>query len=772
MEKLDKVIQVLSLVNSEKRDATLQNIVLYILYSLNEACTLKDVHNFISDEFEVSFSLDELQNIITQLESVGKVSRKSSKYSIASDISEDINNAIRISKEKTEVLFQEFDQQISKLGGIEFSESRKRELFKSFQEYLCECIYIFGRGSVNIFKKNSADFQDTRLKVLRALLLSIKVKEERDVISLFIKTFPDNLTSTQVDLINDLIERSEDFYSLGLSEDQFDELRKANFMDWVFFLDTNVLYSILDLHVHPENDACIKILEILKSNPEIFKIKLSYLQKTHNELKKKRQVFDQYIPKTIYSESQIKAMLNSQKLDSFSERYLQKMLQLGSDTPHPTESIDRHITILKSKGIEINRKDLAVDEASEYFTQCISDYKRVESILNEAKFEKTHQMKPPKDIEKVEHDIFLREAIKRFRILKPFSLNDCKFFGITIDTYLLKYDQYQLKHDSVTSDLIFPTFFRPAFILSKLLKLVPVKTNDYKKAFVKSLLALSISDGRKKNTKTILKTVSRFKAMGLEDPKVILSCITDDFFLRKIEEAQTENEDALIQTLLQEKIEKQITSVEVENESLREKLDTVEQTHASTLDTKNTLETEINNLKNRYEQTVDDLRIFRKEFDKLKAKKEKTKVEKDKADQLSIEQPPVLTPPLPTEDSPLEKPINERMINWPVVGKKLFNAGRTISKAFFTLNLIFALFFLFMGCIDFPNSQTYFVVAGVGAIVTTVMPSRRLRWKLLIELIVLSVFVTFFFANSQRINGCLKSLFVKVEPQPVSMVVI
>ena len=90
-----------------------------------------------------------------------------------------------------------------------------------------------------------------------------------------------------------------------------------------------------------------EILNIVKENS--FGIKFRYLPETLKELRKKRRVFKDNIPLVNFTKSQLRAMLNSGKLDEIARPYYEKKLIDPDNTPHPIDIIDHAKTILQDK---------------------------------------------------------------------------------------------------------------------------------------------------------------------------------------------------------------------------------------------------------------------------------------------------------------------------------------------------------------------------------------------------------------------------------------
>ncbi|MBK9985285.1 MAG: hypothetical protein IPP15_23580 [Saprospiraceae bacterium] len=88
---------------------------------------------------------------------------------------------------------------------------------------------------------------------------------------LIVDKFPDYVSKEDLNFLNEISLKTQSFVSLGVKPEEIKEISDMNLIDWVLYLDTNVIYSLLSLHSHPENEACIALIKLIKDNPEIIK---------------------------------------------------------------------------------------------------------------------------------------------------------------------------------------------------------------------------------------------------------------------------------------------------------------------------------------------------------------------------------------------------------------------------------------------------------------------------------------------------------------------
>src|SRR5690606_4427267 len=104
---------------------------------------------------------------------------------------------------------------------------------------------------------------------------------------------------------------------------------------------------------------------------------------------------------------------------------------------------------------------------------------------------------------------------------------------------LVQFDKSQLEdHNDVNS---FPVFFKPSFLLNKLVRVLPIQTSDYKKAFIKAVTSKGFHKDSSKS-RDVLKIVNYLKSQGIDDERVVYNIISQDIFLEKYHK-ESQNED-------------------------------------------------------------------------------------------------------------------------------------------------------------------------------------------------------------------------------------
>lgn len=118
MEKLNNIIQILSLLTTDKRKQSYKELILFILFALHTSCSDKEINDFIDNEFGIKLQADEFKEAINELLEDGTISVESDKkYVLSKNVYEDFEANHLKSKAKNKELETEFYAQIDEISG-------------------------------------------------------------------------------------------------------------------------------------------------------------------------------------------------------------------------------------------------------------------------------------------------------------------------------------------------------------------------------------------------------------------------------------------------------------------------------------------------------------------------------------------------------------------------------------------------------------------------------------------------------------------------------
>jgi hypothetical protein len=620
MTDINKIIRVLDLSKSDARDGTLDGIIKYIIFnSGSKGIEERRLSREILKELALEVHEQDINDSLTRLDDE-EVLEKTNKGNLKLVLDEELKlkqQTININ-ESREARFNLFKTHIEKIAtNIDYPIVEKEidDLWEIFRTFIYECYLTHGKNAISNFTNGENEHEDSVKQLVKKYRKEAANKKLSKILAKYIQIYPKVIDSNILKYLTDLANKTESFYSLGLSQEEYNKLYEDLKFDWIVFVDTNFIYSILSLHNHPENQAAKFLLELGTELGISFK----YTTKTYNELNHKKADFEKYLEKDLQP-TQIKALLQSGKLDNFAQSYYEKLIEDKDNTPHPSDIITHSQNSMKEKSLVIyNSKFERLTNNEEYLLDQESQYNSYLTLLDEARVEKGLRRKGQKDPLQVQHDVFLREAILSLRKVNVTSMNTAKYFGVTLDKTLIKFDSYQLGKKAV--GVIIPTFFKPSILLKKLLKQAPLKTKeDYLRAFVSTISTPAIEDNNYVS-KIAIRSLKYFHNMGIDNEKLILGCLKDELFLKSFEEK--ENNQSELNEFVESAINKQISEqttkmeeLEVEIKEKSKRLDKAsELTHLTSKENKKLTE--------RANELKDTLDIYNKELKKLKKKAEK-----------------------------------------------------------------------------------------------------------------------------------------------------
>lgn len=618
-----KVLTTLSLAASDTRTDTLTSIIISSLFQ--NTSSKQDLAKQIEIHFDFEPYESELFTLIDQLIDDNRIVINSGMLTLSEDEKSNFQILETELQDKDKQRFQNFKNFVIDDLGEKLETSEIKLIWGVFVEYLYNNFFEFGEEAFYRFhphledKGNSDNDEDFFSVASRKLQ-----KQELFIIfKLAVEKFPEYASVDDLDFLVDLAQKTVCFSSLGIDPKIVDDDTSQSLLDWVLYLDTNVLYSILRLHSHPENEACLALMELINSNRDRLKIALRYSELTKKELSAKKDDFkmiDENLPN-----SAIRALLKSEDIDDFSRQYYDNLISDRESTLHPSKVIELGPqTLLKKYKIDISRNKKRLEQISdEYLNVKIQDYRRFideKNLVRQEYNERngTHLRSIFKSDKQITHDISIRELLlhQRASVLKPgveASINSVKYFGITIDSLLLEFDLKQIK--DYNDEHSFPVFFKPSYLLSKLVKLLPIKTTDYKKAFIKAVTTKGFNkDPQKSND--ILRIVNYLKRMGIDDEMVIYNLISKELFLETYNKKRKDtefDESYFIESELNKEFKQRKEELEHTKEALKSKEEELQKT---TLENQNIQKRELN-LRTKKKQLETDLSIYEKSIQKL-----------------------------------------------------------------------------------------------------------------------------------------------------------
>lgn len=418
----------------------------------------------------------------------------------------------------------------------------------------------------------------------------------------------------------------------SLNKDTLDMINKFSKTQPEFdlFIDTNFLFSILELHDNPSNEAAILLLNIANKLKGKVRIKFYTLPITINEAKKVLSMVSKD-----FNDLRITPVLAQVSLEdhSIGNGIMRKFLSDAAKNNRTLTSeiyfspyIKNMITIARSKQIEL-------------FNEKIDDYTGDEDVISdiEKQLEREKHTPHPKTYEQLEHDIVLWHFIKNRRKIGIESPLEAKSWIITIDYRLLGFDAFKstVYHSEI------PICVHPTSLIQLMQFWIP-RTEEFDETIFNSIrmpFLLGEFDHKAEEASIkILEALGRFEDINNLQKDTITSIFYNDALRQKmINEPDIEKRIALIkEELITELHTKEIKVQGLENELIKEKtrnkyLSTQETKKNNELDQlKNNLRQEskenkklLNKFSEKSTLQEKEIKLLQKKFGELKSYKEK-----------------------------------------------------------------------------------------------------------------------------------------------------
>ncbi|KAB2918732.1 MAG: hypothetical protein F9K23_00930 [Bacteroidetes bacterium] len=635
MKDFNKVLHTLNLAASDTREETIKSIIITSLYEFEKPVPYSELIDNINLVFELNLYDAELKRIVQYLEDEGVVVSVKEGLYLSKDVILKIRDEHRQFNTIDDKRFENFSTFLNeKCSNIMLTVDDRSQLWKVYLEYLYECFYQFSVESQKYFSDNQNRDIIYSAQVFDSAIVKLNKNEQKTAFKIIVDHFSDYASREIIDFIDEIGQKTISFASLGLSPEAVDNNFDKEIIDWILYLDTNFLYSILDLHINVENDACKELLKLFLANNKHIKISFRYTDLTLKELKHKKDDFSNLDGNL--TDSAIRALLKSEDLDEFSRKYYTSLLEKREDTIHPSKVIDLVDYTLPRKGITISQtKSIVESIGEEYLDTRIQEYVRYIGAKNEYRREyaaknKTNYREIYRNDSQLRHDITLRETIIRYRekIIKKEiqTFNDAKYFGLTLDGILLGYDSLLAKNYVGKK---YPIFFRPSYLLNKLIRVLPVKTDNYKKAFIKAVSTRGFNkDTRKSND--LIKIASYLRSEGIDDEQIIFNLISEKLFLEKYQ-VESQKESFNPSEFFENELNIMLKQKQEELETVKNNVEIISAENFKTVEEKNKISRE-------RDSALVELELIRKAVTKIQKDSKKAKIQTVVQNQIGFDQ--------------------------------------------------------------------------------------------------------------------------------------
>jgi hypothetical protein len=316
---------------------------------------------------------------------------------------------------------------------------------------------------------------------------------------------------------------------------------------FLMFVDTNFLFSLLELHENPSNAAAQELRELVTQLKGSLRIDLVITPDTIEEAK----------TSIGYTKGQLSGLPSG---NNFAQAALQARFS-GMAVKFLTERIRRNGKLTADEWFDPYLSDfvpIARSKGVELFNEKLDGYSTrqdvVDDILDVRKFEERLPENRRKSYQKVAHDMVLWHFVSDKRTAYVESPIDAKYWILTVDFRLIGFDEHKRNHSMSKV----PLCIHPTSLIQLLQFWVP-RTKEFEEAMLGSLrlpfLFQDFDAEGEKTSLTILKRIGRFEGSeGLSQDTITHVMLNDGLRSRLQSEHSEEGEIALVRDALVEEM--------------------------------------------------------------------------------------------------------------------------------------------------------------------------------------------------------------------------
>ncbi len=442
---LEQMCQFSIICNSTDYIVTLKKLILhsFVILSTEEFAEVDKIVEAIYALFNLKISSSVLNNCVSELIDEGSLQRPNGTNIIINPETRDLISKNISDADNLEDLIKE--EWLSSLK-IKYPELSSDVAWLSLRNYLTRAFRRHGIQAVALLDP-SVTISSEHTKSLSSLLeealsesheYGLRTELKKSISEFFseIGKYPNRSK-----YITQLADGAFYYFALAIEPEVSLQLRK-NLNPLTLFLDTNFLFGILNLHVHPSIEVSNNLLRAVKKFNLPFT--LGYLELTKKEIEHTINLYGRKLRERKWKPSFSQVVINSTYISGIELKYHEQNAKTGIDVNSFLMPYDHFDLLLEEKGITL----FPIPESREK-----------ESAILESQYRKyleaRGQLKPDNVIT---HDIKLLDTVRSLRLKSTNSL-DAGALLVTCDYSLYKFELEVSRQENRMSCVVLPNIF-------------------------------------------------------------------------------------------------------------------------------------------------------------------------------------------------------------------------------------------------------------------------------------------------------------------------
>jgi len=542
---------------------SLRRLILHTLYTFDQEKVSSDseVVSILETMFGVVTNNHQVQEALEQLELQGMVHRPlRTNYVLTTESRAQVGARIK----KAELLQENVKGQwLSEIAGC-FPELPAESLWSALQEYLAKAFLRHGI-QVAIFLDPTIEHPTECTKNMSILLheavrtnFEIENQEAaKHAISDFLAGAGKNTERAQ--FITECADGAANYFSLAVSPDAAMRFRE-NLCPLKLFCDTNFLFGILDLHVHPLVDVSNNLLDVISKHE--LPISFHYHEATLRELRSSISYHGEILKRNKWQRALSRAAIESRLISGIELKYHQKNSEMGIDVDIFLRPYEHADVILEQRNISLYKPQ---------------DERLIERATIEAEYrEYLKKICKEKTEAQISHDVEVLDCVRFLRKNVTNTL-EAGVLLVTCDYSLYSFDSDMSREARTCASVVLPN------ILWQILRPFVPNNQGFDRAFAETFAIpefRTIGSGSARACSKMLGLLATYQDFPEETAARLLSndllmlslraIQSDDQFKSRVESEIVSENKLLLES--QDDLKKQIEKLKKDNEQFEKDL--------------------------------------------------------------------------------------------------------------------------------------------------------------------------------------------------------
>jgi len=425
---------------------SLRELILHTLHTFEEekASTVQDVSEILKTVFCVDAPDHQIQESLDQLMSAGQVHQPmGANYVLTADARTKVKARIVHASELQERVRMQW--LVEMIG--QFPDLSADLAWSALQDYLAKAflrhgiqVAIFLDPSVELPTKYAASLSTLLTEAVQSKFDLPHQAPARHAISDFLASVGKN--SERAQFIAECADGAANYFSLAVSSEVAARFREE-LSPLTLFCDTNFLFGILDLHVHPLVEVSNRLLEAIGQHN--LPLTLRYHETTLRELQASISHYGDILRSNRWSRALSRAATTSRFMSAIELKYHQKNAESGIDVDAFLRPY-QHVDVLLTTQHQIDIYRSSTDRVTERAT-LESEY---QDFLNRLGKEKPYEL--------IAHDVAVLDCVRSLRNNTKSTL-EAGALLVTCDYTLYRFDSEASRNAKTLASVVLPNVF-------------------------------------------------------------------------------------------------------------------------------------------------------------------------------------------------------------------------------------------------------------------------------------------------------------------------